>query len=89
MEHPSYVSIVERSWCKNNMKAAPYILDISQGAVKEMTGFIYNVSRLKSSLKAEKKQLRVWLQYACSVAEMLFLLLLLCSVGILMVIRRW
>lgn len=54
----------------------PYILCISQGVVKEMAGSSHTLacclSKLRSSLQAGKKQPRVWLQYGCSVAEVLF-----------------
>ena len=57
------------------MKAVPYILGISQVVVKEMAGYSHTlpccVSKLRSSLEAGKKQLRVWLQYVCGVTEML------------------
>ena len=57
------------------MKAVPYILGISQGVVKEMAGYSHTpascLSKLRSSLEAGKKQLRVWLQYSCGVTEML------------------
>lgn len=75
MEHLSSAPIVERSWDKGNMKAVPYILGISQVVVKEMAGSSHTlpccVSKLRSSLEAGKKQLRVWLQYVCGVTEML------------------
>jgi hypothetical protein len=75
MEHLSSAPIVERSWDRGNMKAVPYILGISQGVVKEMVGYSHTLTRclskLRSSLEAGKKQLRVWLQYVCGVTEML------------------
>lgn len=44
-------------------------------AVKEMTGSSHTItsclSKLRSCLKAGKKQLRVWLQYVCDVAKVL------------------
>ena len=47
----------------------------SFGAVREMAGFRYTLSsclsKLRSSIEAGKKQLRVWLQYSCGVTEML------------------
>ena len=56
------------------MKAVPYILGISQGVVKEI-GSRHTLAcclcKLRSSLEAGKKQLKVWLQYVCSVSEML------------------
>ena len=57
------------------MKAVPYILGISQGVVKEMAGYSHTpascLSKLRSSLEAGKKQLRVWLQYVCGLTELL------------------
>ena len=44
--------------------------------VKEIAGSGHTLtcclSKLRSSLEAGKKQLRVWLQYVCNVAEVLF-----------------
>lgn len=57
------------------MKEVPYILGISQGVVKEMSGSSHTpaccLSKLRSSLEAGKKQPRVWLQYVSGVKEML------------------
>ena len=57
------------------MKAVPYILGINQGVVKEMASYSHTpacyLSKLRSSIEAGKKQLRVWLQYVCGVTEML------------------
>lgn len=57
------------------MKIVPYILGINQGVVKEMAGSSHTpascLSKFRSSLEAGKKQLRVWLEYGCSVTEML------------------
>jgi hypothetical protein len=48
----------------------------SFGSAKEMAGSSHTLacclSKLRSSLQAGKKQPRVWLQYVCNVAEVLF-----------------
>lgn len=52
-----------------------YQTGISHSVDKEMAGFSHTLtcclSKLRSSLEAGKRQLRVWLQYACSVVEAL------------------
>ena len=57
------------------METVPYILSVNQDVVKEMTGSSHTLglltSKLRSSLEAGKKQPRVWLEYICSVLEVL------------------
>jgi len=52
-----------------------YISGISHSVASEMAGHSHTqvccLSKLRSSLGAGKKQLRVWLEYVCSMAEML------------------
>lgn len=66
-----------------------YQTGISHSVDKEMAGFSHTLtcclSKLRSSLEAGKRQLRVWLQYACGVVEALLYsslgvpIVLLCS----------
>lgn len=69
-----------------------YLVGISHTVSKEMAGSSHTpaccLSNLRSSIKAGKKQPRVWLQYVCSVSEVLLyssfdapLVLLWCSYG--------
>lgn len=57
------------------MKAVPYILGVNQDVVKEMAAYIHTIglltSKLRSSLEAGRKLPRVWLEYVCSVTEVL------------------
>lgn len=52
-----------------------YLVGISHTVSKEMSGSSHTLScylsKLSSSIKAGKKQPRVWLQYACGVTEVL------------------
>ncbi|MBR6591804.1 MAG: hypothetical protein IKK81_04170 [Prevotella sp.] len=52
-----------------------YLASISHNIASVMIGSSHTLpcclSKPKSSLEAGKKQLRVWLQYVCSVAKML------------------
>ena len=52
-----------------------YLTGISHTVSKEMSGSSHTLScylsKLRSSIKAGKKQPRVWLQYACGVTEVL------------------
>lgn len=53
-----------------------YLVGISHTVSKEMAGFSHTLScclsKLRSSLGADKKRSRVLLEYTCSVAEVLF-----------------
>lgn len=57
------------------MRIKSQIASCSHSVDKEMAGFSHTLtcclSKLRSSLEAGKRQLRVWLQYACSVVEVL------------------
>jgi len=58
---------------QGNLKS--YLTSISHSAGTEMAGSNHTLScclsKPRNSLEAGKKQPRVWLQYACSVTEML------------------
>ena len=58
------------------MIAVSHFSDISHSVASEMAGSSHTpaccLSKLRSSLEAGKKQFRVWLEYVCSVAKMLF-----------------
>ena len=58
---------------ETDMRIEQQIAGISHSVDKEMAGFSHTLtcclSKLRSSLEAGKRQLRVWLQYACSLAE--------------------
>ena len=58
---------------RENLKS--YLTGISHSVASEMAGSSHTLgllmSKLRSSLEAGRKQPRVWLEYVCSVAEVL------------------
>lgn len=75
---------------RENLKS--YLTGISHSVASVMAGYSHTqpccMSKPRSILEAGKKQLRVWLQYVCSVLEVLLyssfsgpLILLWCSYG--------
>lgn len=77
-----------KTWL-SDMCYESYLANGSHSAVKKMAGSSHTPAsclvKLSSSLETGKKQLRVWLQYVCSVVEVL----LYPSYGAPLVIRRW
>ena len=59
---------------RENLKS--FLTDISHSVASVMVGFSHTLpcclSKLRSSLGADKKRSRVLLEYTCSVAEVLF-----------------
>lgn len=60
---------------KRTLNSDKHLAYFRQGVGKEMAGFIHTptscLSKLRSSLESGKKQPKVWLQYICSVTELL------------------
>ena len=63
-----------KSWL-SDLCHESYMANGSHSAVSEIAGSRHtlacSLSKLRSSIEAGKKQLRVWLQYVCGVTEML------------------
>lgn len=57
-------------WKKDPQPEPTLWLRLNHSVAKEMAGSNHTPAKLRSSLEAGKKQLRVWLQYICSVTEM-------------------
>lgn len=61
---------------RENLKS--YLTGISHSVASEMAVYSHTLallmSKLRSSIEASKKQPRVWLEYVCSMAEVLFYL---------------